>query len=233
MSKQMQGVVRMGMIRRLPSLTPAEFSAHWSGPHGVFATRIPNLRRYHQNHAAAQLTLGALPDRWALDGLSQLWFDDIDSMLAGIRSPDYSGLAQDTPSVMTMPGLVVGRQEFVVGERPAEKGHAKAMAVLGRRGDVDRQTFLDDWRKRLAAVKGIDGLVAATAITIEHRESEPAVVVDYDALPVDLVAEFWFESEPELERAFSGGIQDRLRMNADAVTADVSAFMTKTFVIID
>ena len=80
MAERLPGVVRMGMIRRLPSLSSAEFRDHWKGPHGAIAARIPNLRRYHQNHTIEVLPLAGLPDGWRLDGLSELWFDDIEAM---------------------------------------------------------------------------------------------------------------------------------------------------------
>lgn len=233
MSVKKPGVVRMGMIRRLPSLSPEEFSAHWSGPHGVFATRIPNLRRYHQHHAIRPLPLGELPDKWQLDGLSELWFDDIDSMMAGITSPDYDGLAQDTPTVMTMPGLIVGNQEFLLGDRPDEASHVKAMIVVGRRQDADAEAFLQAWRERVAALSGTPGLAASAIISIVHRESVPAEVIDYASLPVDIVVELWFETAKDLDAAFAGAIPAKLAPADDGLTAYASGFAARTFLIID
>lgn len=232
MPGKIDGVVRMGLIRRLPSLTPEQFSAHWSGPHGQFATRIPNLRRYHQNHAVRALPLSPLPDRWGLDGLSELWFDDIASMLAGIRSPDYSGLAQDTPTVMTMPGLIVGRQEFMIGSVPDEGSASKAMIMLARKAGISHDAFLADWRMRVAGLAGLPGLVAASVIAIEHWESEPAILVDYESLPVDAVVELWFDGGTSLDAAFAAPIGERLGVAGDTNTAYASAFKARTYVIL-
>lgn len=230
--KMLPGVVRMGMIRRLPSLTPAEFSAHWSGPHGVFGSQIPNLRHYHQNHSSKPLTFGGLPDRWSLDGLSELWFDDIESMLAGVRSPGYGGLAQDTPKVMTMPGLIAGTQEVQFGGTVDRGGLAKAMVLMGRNPALTASAFVDAWRKRSEGFPAIPGLAAMTNTIVTHWESEPGIVVDHHRLPVDLVAELWFSSPQHLERAFAADLPRALGADFGTVASDASAFATNTFIIV-
>jgi uncharacterized protein (TIGR02118 family) len=229
MAEKLPGVVRMGMIRRRPDLTPAEFSDHWSGPHGVLATKIPNLRRYHQNHTIATLPFGGLPDRWSLDGLSELWFDDIDSMMRGITSPDYGGLAQDTPTVMTMPGLLVGEAELVVaGERDRPD---KAMVAIGRNPALSSAGFVDQWRALTARLSGIEGLVALTNIFLVHWESEPAMTIPYDKLPVDVVSEFWFASKEAMNMAFTATLPEALGPNVQRLAANASAYAMKTYVI--
>src|SRR5579871_1904353 len=115
-ARELPGVVRMGLIKRLAALTPAEFSDHWRGPHGVLGKNLPNLRRYHQNHVIRRLPVGDFADRRGLDGLSELWFDGLDVMRSSIASSAYQALATDTPTVMTMPGLLAGTQERVAGD---------------------------------------------------------------------------------------------------------------------
>lgn len=231
-SQHLPGVVRMGMIRRLPSLTPEQFSAHWSGPHGVFGSRIPNLRRYHQNHSARPLSFAGLPDRWGLDGLSELWFDGIEPMLAGVRSPDYGGLAQDTPKVMTMPGLIAGSQESRFGGSVDRAGLAKAMVLMGRNPALAADGFFEAWRRRSEAFSAIAGLVAMTDTHVSHWESVPGVVVSHHDLPVDLVVELWFASPHDLDRAFAGDLAKAVGPGFDSVAADATAFATRTFVIV-
>src|ERR1700722_14485314 len=108
-------IVRMGLIERLPSLSPEAFSAHWRGPHGTAASRMPNLRRYEQNHVVDDSQLGLAYPRgpWKLDGFSQLWFDDLAAMRTAISSAAYAGVATDTPTVMTMPGIIAAEPNVV------------------------------------------------------------------------------------------------------------------------
>jgi uncharacterized protein (TIGR02118 family) len=232
MVERLPGVVRMGMIRRLPTLSRAEFSDHWKGPHGTIASRIPNLRRYHQNHATERLAIGRLPDRWSLDGLSQLWFDDIETMMRSIGSPQYAPLARDTPTVMTMPGLIAGFREVVVKGAEDKSGLVKAMSVIGRNPDRSASSFASLWRERANRLTQIPHLRSAANIFIEHWESEPGKTVPYDDLPVDVVCELWFTSEDHMRSAFQSELAGLLGPRPEALAAYASSYGMKTFVIV-
>ena len=75
-------IVRMGLLTRKPGTTAERFRRHWREVHGPLAARMPGLRRYHQNHMvdASPLGIGSSPEGWRLDGISELWFDDVASM---------------------------------------------------------------------------------------------------------------------------------------------------------
>jgi uncharacterized protein (TIGR02118 family) len=219
-------IVRMGMIRRLPSLTREQFTTHWAGPHGKLALRLPNLLRYHQNHVVRRFNFEGQPDRWELDGLSELWFPDIATMMASVTSPDYAGLGADTPSVMTMPGLLAGTVETV----RAGHGPAKAMVVLGRDDSLGSDQFKAEWRARREAVASLAGLAGCNAIVISHRESVPGVLTDHAGLPVDMVLELWFDADASLQAALSGPL-GAILTKGGAFLADASAYQMKTHVI--
>jgi uncharacterized protein (TIGR02118 family) len=231
MAEQVPGVVRMGMIRRLPELTPAQFSDHWSGPHGTIASRIPNLRRYHQNHVTARFPIKGIADRWHLDGLSELWFDDIETMLRSIASPQYAPLARDTPTVMTMPGLIAGRQEIIVETAGVPK-LAKAMMVLGRNPAFSGQAFAERWGERTESLKQVRGLSSVVNTFVVHHERRPGEVVSHSELPVDAVCELWFSDDGALRCAFAGGVPGLFTLGEEALIADVSCYAMKTFVIV-
>ena len=231
MAEQIPGVVRMGMIRRLPELTQAQFSDHWSGPHGTIASRIPNLRRYHQNHVIERFSFKGIADRWSLDGLSELWFDDIETMMRSIASPEYAPLARDTPTVMTMPGLIAGRQELVVKSAGVPK-LAKAMMVLGRNPALSAQSFAEGWRKRSESLEQFQGLSSAVNMFVVHHERRPGEVISHPELPVDAVCEIWFSDDRALRRAFTAEVPSLFAVDKEALIADVSCYAMKTFVIV-
>ena len=227
---QLPGVVRMGLIKRLASLTRDEFGDHWRGPHGLFAANIPNLQRYHQNHVVRRLTVGGLPDRWNLDGLSELWFDSLDTMSRSIASPAYATLASDTPTVMTMPGVIAGTQELVGGHGEVVDRLGKLMMVLGRRRELAPDAFLRSWRALSASVCSVICVAAVTNTVVSHRESEPGRTVPYEMLPIDLVAEFWFGRDTAADEFLE---RDPFRSSVIALAENVSAYAMRTYVIVD
>lgn len=221
------GIVRMGMIKRLPALTPEEFGDHWRGPHGRFGAAIPNLIHYHQNHTVRRFQVDGVQDPWGLDGLSELWFSDLGTMSRSIASPAYGDLAKDTPTVMTMPGLIAGPQEETIAG-PVDASLSKLMLVAGRPEGVAGSSFLDQWRRLSGDWRSIPGLGSLRSTIVTHRESEPGRVVGHDALPVDVVSEIWFGSERALQEAASGGrIADALRCTA----ARAGVYQVQTYVI--
>jgi hypothetical protein len=232
MTEQLPGVVRMGMIRRIPSLTPTEFSDHWKGPHGTIASHIPNLKRYHQNHAFARLAVRDLLDHWSLDGLSELWFADIDTMLRSIGSPQYAPLAKDTPTVMTMPGLIAGVQEVVVAGPADKSAFVKAMVVVGRDPALSASTFATRWREQCAHLERLLDLRAAVNTFVRHWEVRPGELIPYEHLPVDAVTELWFSSEDAMRKAFVADLPDLLAPKHGSVIANASGYAMKTYVIV-
>jgi uncharacterized protein (TIGR02118 family) len=225
-NQERSAVIRMGMIKRLDTLTLEQFSAHWAGPHGQLALGLPNLRRYHQNHVSRRFGVGDRPDRWALDGLSELWFDDIETMMSSVTSSNYSALGADTPTVMSMPGLVAGVAETV----REGTGPAKAMIVLGRDDGIEPGHFRAEWEQRRKAIADVEGLAGCNAIHITHRESVPGVLTDHAGLPVDMVLELWFGSNTALSSALSGPLAAALTSGSPFI-GDASAYQMNTHVI--
>ena len=73
-------------FKRKEGLSVEEFQRYWRETHGPIAARIPGVRRYVQNHTLPELYDTEHPP--AYDGAAELWFDDLDSLRAGIGSPE-------------------------------------------------------------------------------------------------------------------------------------------------
>jgi uncharacterized protein (TIGR02118 family) len=80
----------MVVLFRRADLSAEEFRANLRQIHGPMAERIPGLRRYVQNHVAAD------PSRphpgW--DAVVELYWDDLASMEAAWRSPEGEAATQ-------------------------------------------------------------------------------------------------------------------------------------------
>jgi len=77
--------------RRQAGLTPEEFRRRWRDVHGPLVKklreRLPMMRRYVQSHTIfGDMTDALRASRGAAepyDGITEVWFDSIDSMQAG------------------------------------------------------------------------------------------------------------------------------------------------------
>jgi uncharacterized protein (TIGR02118 family) len=83
------------LLRRLPSLTQAEFQRYWRETHGPLVARhagVLRIRRYVQTHAldtpyndALRATRGTAEP---YDGVAELWWDSVEDLAAGTATPD-------------------------------------------------------------------------------------------------------------------------------------------------
>ena len=83
------------MLRRLPSLTQADFQRYWRETHGPLVARhagVLRIRRYVQTHAldtpynaALRATRGTGEP---YDGVAELWWDSLDELAAATGTPE-------------------------------------------------------------------------------------------------------------------------------------------------
>jgi uncharacterized protein (TIGR02118 family) len=73
-------------------LTDEEFFRYWKYVHGPIGARIPGLRRLVQSH---RMTVPGDRYRPAYDGMAELWFDDVEDLLAARESSEWKASSQD------------------------------------------------------------------------------------------------------------------------------------------
>ncbi len=79
-------------ITRKPGLSDAEFFHYWKHIHGPIGRRIPGLRRLVQSHTIARALQVRPPD---FDGMAELWFDDLEALLAARKTPEFLASTAD------------------------------------------------------------------------------------------------------------------------------------------
>jgi uncharacterized protein (TIGR02118 family) len=89
-------------LRRLPSLTLAEFLDYWRNVHGPLVQQHAEalgIRRYEQSHAmpsAAGTALGKVRgSAEPFDGIASLWFDDIEHIAPEHLTPAARSAAKE------------------------------------------------------------------------------------------------------------------------------------------
>jgi uncharacterized protein (TIGR02118 family) len=104
------GPVNPGMVKALwlalrkPGLTQDELFQHWYEVHGPLAAKVPQIRRYVQNHAIRD---AASIRPMTHDGWSEAWFDDLESLWAAQKTPEWQALREDGVDLFAQP-LAIG-----------------------------------------------------------------------------------------------------------------------------
>ena len=92
-------------LRRRSDITEEEFHRYWRDEHGPLVARHAGalgIRRYVQLHTAADPVNDVLaatrqaPE--AFDGVAELWFDDVDALVASAASDDGRTAAAELAS---------------------------------------------------------------------------------------------------------------------------------------
>jgi uncharacterized protein (TIGR02118 family) len=87
-------------LTRRADLTHEEFSRYWLNVHAPFLEKLPEVqqyvRRYVQQDATASLPQG-LPIA-SFDGVAELWFDDLDGIIAAMGSANYATIVAEDES---------------------------------------------------------------------------------------------------------------------------------------
>lgn len=79
-------------ITRKPGLTDEEFFNYWENVHGPIGARIPGLRKLVQSRRISVLGDSRRSD---FDGMAELWFDDMQALLAARQSLEWKASTED------------------------------------------------------------------------------------------------------------------------------------------
>lgn len=79
-------------ISKKPGLSDQEFFDYWHNVHAPIGARIPGVRRFVQSR---RLTVPGDRHQPDFDGLVELWFDDMDALLAARQSPEWKASTED------------------------------------------------------------------------------------------------------------------------------------------
>jgi uncharacterized protein (TIGR02118 family) len=79
-------------ITKKPELSDEEFFRHWKNIHGPIGTTIPRLRKLVQSH---RINFPGDKHPPAYDGMAELWFDNVEDLLAARQSPEWRASTED------------------------------------------------------------------------------------------------------------------------------------------
>lgn len=79
-------------ISKKPDLSDNEFFLYWKDKHANIGSRIPGLQKFVQSHRINVPGDKHAPD---YDGMAELWFDNIDALLAARQSREWRESTED------------------------------------------------------------------------------------------------------------------------------------------
>jgi uncharacterized protein (TIGR02118 family) len=79
-------------ITKKAGLTDEEFFRYWKDVHGPIGAGIPRLRRLVQSR---RVVIPGDKYQPTFDGMAELWFDDVDALLAARQSPEWKASSDD------------------------------------------------------------------------------------------------------------------------------------------
>ncbi len=80
----------VGVVWRRPDLSREDFLHHWQTNHAEVVKKLPGLRKYVQGPAVTRA--GREP---VIDGIAELWFDDVEALRKAWRSPEGQAVRED------------------------------------------------------------------------------------------------------------------------------------------
>jgi uncharacterized protein (TIGR02118 family) len=124
-------IIRSGLIRNKDDVSPAAFTKHWLETHGPLALRVQGMRAYSQNHITARLSTVRSAGLHRIDGISQLYFDDVDSMGVAMMSDAQRACIEDLRSFLSDVTLVIQREGPMRRFGDAQGAVSKSMFLMG------------------------------------------------------------------------------------------------------
>lgn len=222
-------VVRMGFLTRKPGLSREAFARHWQGGHGPIAARFPGLRGYIQNLVTDDSQLGIDHRRgsWSVDGISQLWFDDLAGMNAAIGAAAYAPALSDEAAFIGAISLVACETNVV--KAPDETlPLIKRMSILTRPAHVTPEAFKHEWWGFHAdAVGKFPGLAGYRQNLVVARGRTADAVPTADELRIDGVVELFFHSVDGLKAAFVSPAATVSQAHAKDFISEITTFLVE------
>lgn len=231
-SRRMVALIsRCGLMQKKDGMSMDEFQDYWLNVHGPIASTMANLRQYDQHvvvEGAQSAAAGQGPV--AIDGYSELQFDSYGDMLEGVASLNGAG-ADDVP-LFANPHcqiLVLAKREVIrIPEYLRDKKLVKCVAFLGRAEGVCSQRFVKEWWNVHAYLaQTVPGCVGYNQDLVIDR-IDGGVSIPYEQLPVEGVAELWFETNKAFDEFHASPEFARLSAHAAEFVGGINKYLMET-----
>lgn len=184
-------IAAISLIRRRADISLDQFRAHWLHPHGTMTAELPATRRYVQHHPINAPGTNDYARQLGVDGVPELWFDDIQARTIAYTSSRIAECNVDSENFIGAVSRVVSEPHVVI---EAPESETVARVLLLATGAPDQ-----DWSQRMRArVARLPGLVGYIGHRLIEQAAAPNSRIPEMKLPVAGIAEAVFETEAAL-----------------------------------
>jgi uncharacterized protein (TIGR02118 family) len=202
-------------------LTDEQFHAHWREPHGRLTKKVPQIKRYLQNHGIGSVPTvpGLAPTPYL--GIPTIWVENVGKLEEINRDPGFVEVHEDELNLLERDQLAwLITRETVIADGPAQDDISsiptKVMLLLKQKHGISEGQFRSQIASTATTADRLRGsgrvtyaLPAAEAYTTESRP------------PFDGVIEISFANDRACSKAWERHGQEILTALASA--ADIGA----------
>lgn len=188
-------IIRSGLIRNRDGVDFESFTDHWRNGHAPLVVKIDGLRAYSQNHVLQRLSCDETSGLHRVDGMSQLYFDDVESMTVAMASPEQEACIVDLRGFLSDVTLLIQQAghfyRFGDGPDPLVKllyllhGETAAAEALAEGIQTVMSHQSRNWKYR------INPIIARDIIVDQSISAGKQVI--------DLVMEIWTEADSDAD----------------------------------
>ena len=146
-------IIRSGLIKNHDTVDFGEFSKHWRDVHGPLARIVPRMTAYSQNHIKKTLASGEQFGFHRVDGISQLRFDTVADMAAGMDSPEQHACIVDIQGFLSDVTILI-QEEGKLNQIGRSAPNGVKLMYLLRGNDAALMQLLDALPNVLSATGG-------------------------------------------------------------------------------
>lgn len=222
-------ITRIGILQKLDDISNEAFRNHWRGLHSTIAAQIPGIIKYNQNHivSTTQLEIDYPKSKHVIDGISQIWFEDLETMQKGFSSEIIDIILEDEKFFIGKLNVLSVNQNVVI---PVEThvSLVKIMILFKRRSDLTFEAFQSEWYEKyngyFEKLPNIKGYNQYRIIDSVKRQDQ--------TLQIDGILELWFEDKKSFDEAFSSEMgQETLQIVKTAID-EMHIFLVETHEIV-
>jgi len=110
----------LSLLSRKAGISHEEFTRHWVEIHAPMARAVPGLRRYVLTHVLAERTRADIERiEGEVDGIAELWYDDLEAMQKANASEEAARLHADGATFIGRIKMFTTRETVVIDGPPS------------------------------------------------------------------------------------------------------------------